>query len=305
VRVVVFYDESGNGALDGNERVRLADVVVEIAGRTARSEANGQAVVSGLPAGKASVSIRTDSLPTYYLPPTPVSVEVPQAAGAVAPLPVTLPIGVNKPNRYMAFGDSLTVGEGSSDGTGYRGSLQAALSARLGAAEVVNEGKSATRSSSGLVRLVATLGPRRPAYTIVLYGTNDWYDCGPVVPCYTVDSLRNMLEAAKSAQSLPVLVTIPPANPSFPEQVPPERNQWVHEIDALLRPLASSQGVVVADVEAVFLKQPSLPDLFADHVHPNDRGYAIMADEILRAITAARGSGTPSFSLLLAPGFVH
>ena len=41
-------------------------------------------------------------------------------------VPLTLPTS-RRPNVYMAFGDSLTVGEGSSDGEGYRGRLDQQL----------------------------------------------------------------------------------------------------------------------------------------------------------------------------------
>jgi lysophospholipase L1-like esterase len=299
VTVRVFYDEDGNGALDGFEQIRLPDVVVEAGGRSAQTaRGTGLAVISGVPRGQATVSIRADSLPPYFVPPAPISVDVPQASGQELRLPVTLPIGTNRPNRYMAFGDSITSGDGSSRGNGYRDILQDDLMNLLGGQPIlVNEGQLGTKSNGGADRIVGTLGVRRPAYTLILYGTNDWNDCRGAVPCYTIDSLRNIVEACRGAQSMPILATIIPANPDYPDQVPPERNAWIHDIDALVRSMAHDQGVAVADAEAAFLAQPKLTDLFSDHVHPNDAGYVLIEQAFLKAITQARGGSSTSLEM--------
>jgi lysophospholipase L1-like esterase len=301
VAVVVFYDENGNGSIDGNERVRLPDVQVEASGRTARTEPTSGRAILSVPDGAAMITIRADSLPRYFVPPAPVSVVVPPPAGSEVRLGVTLDIGGNRPNRYMAFGDSITVGDGSSDGSGYRGRLQSALQSTLGDGNVVNEGIEGTRSNSGALRLPGVVAIRRPAYTLILYGTNDWNECRGGVPCYTIDSLRSMILTVKGASSLPVLATIIPANPNFPRLVPPERNVWVHAIDELVRGLGREQDVPVADLEAQFLKQPVLTALFADHVHPNDMGYELIEEEFLRAITAPRSGASSSLSFFGRP----
>jgi lysophospholipase L1-like esterase len=297
VAVVVFYDEDGNGAIGGGERVRLPEVAVEASGRTGRTaRGTGEAVIAGVPRGTTTVSIRADSLPAYWVAPPAVAIDVPQAAGDVVRLGVTLPIGVNRANRYLAFGDSITVGDGSSRGSGYRDILQDDLTTLLGGqALVVNEGKEATKSNAGALRIGSTIAVRRPAYTLILYGTNDWNDCKGEVPCYTIESLRHMVRTAKAAQSLPILGTIIPANPDFPVQAVPQRNVWVHQIDELVRAMAREEGAAVADHEAAFLRQPRLADLFVDHVHPNDAGYALIEQEFLKAITQARGGSSASF----------
>jgi hypothetical protein len=41
-----------------------------------------------------------------------------------------------------------------------------------------------------------------------------------------------------------------------------------------------------------FMKQPDLSKLFSDHIHPNDAGYAIIADAFFEAI--AHGHATTS-----------
>jgi lysophospholipase L1-like esterase len=296
VAVRVFYDQNENGRIDAEEVVRLGGVEVEVGSRRAATEERtGTAVVSGVPRGSASASVRPQSLPPYFVAPPAVALDVPQAMGTMLDLPVTLPIGNNRPNRYLAFGDSITAGDGSRDGNGYRDTLARGLESLWGAASIVVDADSGSMTDDGADRIGGALAQRRPAYTLILYGTNDWNACKGEVPCFTLDNVRAMVGAARSVRSLPVLATIPPANPAFPDKVPPERNQWVHAIDDLLRGLARDEGIALADVEAAFLQQPSLEDLLADHVHPNDDGYRIIADVFLRAITEPRGSGSGGF----------
>ena len=49
--------------------------------------------------------------------------------------------------------------------------------------------------------------------------------------------------------------------------------------------MARKEGAALADLEAAFLDQDDLTQLFSDHIHPNDRGYQIMAHEFFKAIT--------------------
>src|SRR5439155_26464284 len=121
VPAVVFYDENGNGVLDATEAVRLPEVDVDVSGHVGRSEKlTGRAVVSGVPAGSYAVSLKMPSMPPFYAPATLPPITVPQAAGAEADVPVTLLIGDNPPNTYLAFGDSISVGEDSHSTDGYR-----------------------------------------------------------------------------------------------------------------------------------------------------------------------------------------
>jgi lysophospholipase L1-like esterase len=66
--------------------------------------------------------------------------------------------------------------------------------------------------------------------------------------------------------------------------------------------MAEAEGVPIAEIHGDFMAQPSVKDLFADHVHPNDTGYQLMARSWWDAITRPRsvassgiGSGGGSF----------
>jgi lysophospholipase L1-like esterase len=283
VAVEVFYDEDGNGRRDRGEEVHLPGVRVEVAGRSAVTDDNGRAVVSEVPGGAQQAHVEADALPAFYLPPGALALQVPTAADAL--LGVTLPIGSNRRNVSMAVGDSITAGDGASDGRGYVELLGTRLARHFGRALTVNRGISATNTVEGLRLIRDQLRTERPAYTLIQYGTNDWLHCGGQVPCYTIENLRRMLQAVKGARSLPCLATIIPANPDLN---PGGRNAWVGRMDEAIRALAAEEGALLVDLEAAFRREPDLASLFHDHVHPNDRGHRLMADTFFRALTQPR-----------------
>ena len=307
VTAVVFYDENGNGILDATEAVRLPEVDVDVSGHVGRSEKlTGRAVVNGVPAGSYAVSLKAPSMPPFYTPAALPPIVVPQAAGAEADVPVTLPIGDNPPNTYLAFGDSITVGEGSHSTDGYRSVVEELLAQNMGGRHrVIGDGVSGTTSEKGADRVETSLRRNHTAYLLILYGTNDWNKnkavCAPGSPCPTIDNLRFMVQVAKAARTLPVVSTIIPANPS---QSPPERNEWVAAMNELIKTMARQEGVALADSYGAFTKAGNLPQLFEGPVHPNDAGYQLIAGAFFIAIarppaaTASR-RGTPS--LFLAP----
>ena len=292
----VFYDENGNGSLDPGENTRLPDVTVEAGGRTAVStKVLGEFSITGVPGGTQSVTLRRSSLPPYYVPPASTPVSLPQSQALL--IPVTLPIGSNRANVYMGFGDSITLGQGSSDDRGYATPLEVKLAAHFGRGMVVREGADATRSNRGAERIDESLGRARPAYTLVLYGTNDWNvgDCKTSPPCFTIDSLREIVLSARGSQSLPILSTIIPGDPKSTMQ--PDRNQWVADMDARIRALGRELGVPVADPQALFVASPNFQNLYVDHVHPNNSGYELIAQAFFAAIATPAGTSGAGLSL--------
>lgn len=291
---VVFYDENGDGVLGPNESVRLPGVTVSIGGRTGQSAGEGRFTVSSVPAGTQSASANPDTLPAYFTAGAAVPVSVP-ASGEIQ-VPAALPIGRNRPNVYLAFGDSITAGDGAETSGGYPDYLHADLKAYWGEADVVNEGDPGTKSDQGESRLAPLLARHRPAYVLILYGTNDWNDpqCRNHFPCYTVDALRSMILQARDAEAWPILGTIPPVNPAYEDKNAFERNGWVTRMNGELRAMAQEEHVAVAEIHDDFMAQPSLTALFSDDKHPNDAGYQVMARSWQDAITRPLGAGGSS-----------
>ncbi len=293
----VFYDENGNGLPDSGEGVRLPGVTVAVGSRSGPSSTGGRFSIPDVPAGAQTVLARPETLPADFRPGAPRSVAVP-AVEEVA-VPAVLPLDPRmKANVYMAFGDSITEGDGSSGG-GYREPLQAALRQHWGRADVVNEGQTGTRSDDGAWRISASLGERRPAYALILYGTNDWNrrSCRDNPPCDAVENLRSMVQVTRDDWGAhPILGTIPPVNPLFVDERAEERNAWVVAMNDALRTMASSEHVPLAEVHRAFLQQPDFARLFGDRdrLHPNDAGYALISRAFFDAITGPYGAVSPS-----------
>jgi lysophospholipase L1-like esterase len=290
---LVFYDQNGNGALDADEGVRLPGVRVAAGSQTATSAAGGHFSLGGLADGAQTVSVQLDSLPPYFQPGSLRTTTLPVDSGTVVAVPVTLSIGGNRPNKYLAFGDSITEGTGSAARRGWATPLEERLRAHWGEAEVIVDGIRGSRSVDGIERLPASLAASRPAFILVLYGTNDWNRCQSSAPeaCFTVSALRDTIRTARAAGTQPVVGTIIPANPAYTDRMPVERNRWIQQQNDLIRSMVQQEGAVLAETAAAFGTDPSLwPPLFFDQLHPVEAGYARISDAFFQAITRSRGS---------------
>jgi acyl-CoA thioesterase-1 len=299
----VFYDENGNGAADPSEAVRLPSVGVVVGGVAGTTTAGGRFSLASVPNGAQTAQARPEALPAYFTPGAATSVTVPPP-GDVA-IPAVLPIsGRARANVYLAFGDSITAGDGSYNGSGYPPVLESNLRAFWGKATIDGDGQPGTKSNKGAGRLASSLGYAHPAYVLILYGTNDWNDaqCRDAFPCYTVDSLRSMVDQTRGSGAFPVLGTIPPVNPDYTDREAAQRNDWVKRMNDEIRAMARQENVAVAEIHGAFLNQPSLPPLFADFVHPNDAGYQLISRAFFAAITnPVSASASSRRSFLFSP----
>lgn len=293
VTFTAFLDENRNGALDDFERTRIPGVDISFgaaSGRTAPS--TGEAAMSVLLAGQ-TLSVSPSSLPPYYRAPE-TSVVMPPSAGGLN-VPITLPVGPGAtPGVYLAFGDSITDGQvGVGDGQGYTGQLERMLSAHYGFAKVINDGIDSSSSERGDSRIASSLASGRPAFTLILYGTNDWSDtrCGQP-PCFTISSLRSIVQKVKAAGGFAFVSTLLMTNLGDDFRASPQRNNWIVAQNAFIRQMAAEEGVVLVDLYAAFERSPlAWSELFADYIHPSAAGYTLMAQTWLEAIT--RGPVTP------------
>jgi lysophospholipase L1-like esterase len=210
------------------------------------------------------------------------------ADGQQVLVPIVLPIGrSNHPNQYNAFGDSITRGDGSSDGRGYPARLEPKLVAQFGAASVRNRGAEATNSYEAIERVERNLA--NDAYVLILYGTNDWHipSCQDSPPCDTVENLRVVVRRVKGAGSLPFLATLTPANPA----INPGRNQWIAAINTGIKAMAREEGAFLVDLNLAFQNQGGdLSRFFVDDVHLNDAGYEVVANGFFEAIAHGRAA---------------
>jgi lysophospholipase L1-like esterase len=158
---------------------------------------------------------------------------------------------------------------------------------------VIADGVRGSRSVDGIERVAGSLAQSRPAFILVLYGTNDWNRCQSLAPesCFTVSALRDIIRTARAGGTQAVVGTIIPANPAYADRMPVERNRWIQLENDLIRSMVQQEGAVLAETWAAFGSDPSLwPPLFFDQLHPADAGYARISDAFFQAITRGRGA---------------
>jgi lysophospholipase L1-like esterase len=158
----------------------------------------------------------------------------------------------------LAFGDSLTFGTGASEAESYPAQL-----AQLIGRRVVREGVPGEVSAAGLERLPAMLEEHRPALLVLCHGGNDFLR--RLSKEAAAANLRAMVGLAKSRGVAVVLVGTP--EPGFGVTPP----GFYKAIAAEFR--IPYDGEVIGRI----LKEASLK---SDPIHPNARGYRLMAERV-------------------------
>ena len=164
--------------------------------------------------------------------------------------------------RVIAFGDSLVEGVGASTGR----DLVSLLSARIGV-PIVNAGRSGDTTASALGRLDSAVLSRSPRVVIIVLGGNDALRRVP--PKETFANLDAIVGRIRSRGAAVILAGL-----SFGVFT----DVYGDGYEEVARRTASG---LVPDILGGVLGHP---DLMADQIHPNDRGYQIMADRIEPAL---------------------
>lgn len=177
--------------------------------------------------------------------------------------PQIAPVG--KDSVVLAFGDSLTHGNGAPAGQSYPDVL-----AELLARPVINLGVPGEISAEGAKRLADSLDQYQPSLVILCHGGNDFLR--RLDQAETVRNLTTMIEAIRAHGADVILVGVPKlgfglAMPKF--------------------------YAALAEQYAIPLEKEILLDLLADNsmksdsIHPNAAGYRRMAEAIYAVISAA------------------
>jgi lysophospholipase L1-like esterase len=161
----------------------------------------------------------------------------------------------------VAFGDSLTFGIGATTGNNY----VAVLARRVGVS-IHNAGWPGDTTGSALSRLSQAVLSRNPRLVVVLLGGNDLLQGVPVPT--RVTNIRMIVERIRNTGAAVILVGLGQG------QLDP--------FDGALPGIATSTGsTYVPDVLEGIIGNPAL---LSDAIHPNDAGYALMADRIEPAL---------------------
>jgi lysophospholipase L1-like esterase len=220
------------------------------------------------------------------------------SAAALLSMMIASPAGAaSSPCRVVAFGDSITWGAYAT-----RNSVSAYLPSRPARAHrvaptdttypgdlaralhttVCNYGVPGEITDQGLVRLPGVLRAARPRIVIIMEGVNDLPT--PGVEPDILQHLATMVARVRKRHAVPVLSTI------LPTYYP--RSDWhvvlnyrVRALNWRIRVMARHRHVVLADPAAAFRRVRHAWRLTVDHLHPNDRGYRLLARSIARVIT--------------------
>lgn len=158
----------------------------------------------------------------------------------------------------IAFGDSLVEGRGATADH----DLVSLLSQRLGVS-IVNAGRSGDTTGAALARLERDVLSRNPGIVIVLLGGNDFLRHVPTEDVFA--NLTTIVGRIRECGAAVVLVGVDVGLFSDP---------YRDEYEKLARRLEA--GLVPDVLDGII----GHANLMSDAIHPNDRGYAIMADRL-------------------------
>jgi acyl-CoA thioesterase-1 len=177
--------------------------------------------------------------------------------------PAAVPKPALKGTNIIAFGDSLVAGYGGTPGHDF----PSLIGAELGA-PVINAGKNGDTTASALMRIDTDVLARDPKIVIVLLGGNDFLH-----RTLLADTIKNLTDIIDRIQAKGAGVVLVGFNPDA-----------FTDYDRAYRTLAASEAVsYVPNVLQDILGQPGL---MSDYIHPNDKGYAMMAERIAPAVQA-------------------
>jgi lysophospholipase L1-like esterase len=201
--------------------------------------------------------------------------------------------GNNNPMKVTAFGDSITRGFlelrrrdlNLVTSNNYPTILQGKLKSLDPAWTVANRGVGGETTAEGANRIGSTLAIDKPGFVLIMEGTNDASRCGNA--SVTAGNLIRMAQAALANKSIPIVGTIPP---NF-------RNHncadfFINDVNNQIHSAAAASNIVVAEIfngmndRSLFGLAPN-----RDPLHPNEAGYARMADIWLQAMMQAFPGG--------------
>jgi lysophospholipase L1-like esterase len=160
--------------------------------------------------------------------------------------------------NIIAFGDSLTAGYGAGAGEDYPSGLT-----KLIGRDVINAGVSGDTTDSALARIDADVLQRSPRIVIVGLGGNDFLRGAPITS--TEANLRTIVKQIQQSGAMVVILGF-----NFPS--------LTASYGKMYKRVASDEGcLLIPDLLDGIIGNPSLK---SDEIHPNAKGYALMAERV-------------------------
>jgi lysophospholipase L1-like esterase len=180
-----------------------------------------------------------------------------------------LPPAAAGEQRVVFYGDSITDGWGrrAETGTFFPGK------------PYVNRGISGQTTPQMVVRFRQDVIDLHPAAVLILAGTNDVAgNTGPMTPEMTEDNFRSMADLAHANGIKVILASITPAF-DYPWRRGLEPAPKIRALNAWLKDYCEQHGYTYLDYYTSLTDSEGgmKPGISFDGVHPNEKGYAIMA----------------------------
>lgn len=178
-------------------------------------------------------------------------------------------------NTAVVLGDSLTIGNPTADNSwAYYASILSKGRFNI----LYNAGISGQNTTSIAARVQSDVIAKKPKICVILAGTNDVLQ--GVLPATTRTNLESMITALQSANIMPILCTIPPADTTG--------HQSANDtINFIIRSLATKYRLAVCDFHTPMLNTAN--GLFnstysSDLVHPLPAGAKILGQKFVTDI---------------------
>jgi len=183
------------------------------------------------------------------------------------------------PNRFLAFGDSITWGLYPVDDPvqdpfyPYPSILDDNLDVKVMAADVVNAGEPGEGTGNGKDRIKIEVADHLPKYVLIMEGTNNVSHDALPSEIYG-DYLIMIDNARKWAEVKPVKVMLATLIPRLDS-----RNDETYEMNQeAVIPAAATKDVPVCDQWTAFNSYGPLEPIYWDEKHPNQEGLQLFAD---------------------------
>jgi acyl-CoA thioesterase I len=195
-----------------------------------------------------------------------------------SPLPTGSPTPSESVVRYVALGDSYTIGTSVGEADRWPDQLVARLAGRVSLELVANLGVNGY-SSADLIRVeLPVLGDLRPDFVTVLIGVNDVVRGVPAETyranlATIFDALLGRLPAGRIVVVSTPDYTQTPAGASFGDPV--QQRAAIGEFNGIERDMAAARGIAFVDISSVADAVGHDPALVAvDGLHPSGKQYA-------------------------------
>lgn len=207
---------------------------------------------------------------------------------------------ISKTN-FLAFGDSLTLGEvttpvaTTTDTEGYASfrlqivptaayprQLQLQLSARYTQQSVTvnNAGRAGETANDGAKRFPGIVSSTRPEIVLLLEGANDLSALGTTAISGAASAVESMAKEARFRGARVYIGTLPPSKPGGKNSIP---TSTIQTFNRRLASIASGEGATLVDLYSAMLSGANT-FIGNDGLHPTELGYQKIADTFFSVI---------------------